>query len=68
MPDAPDDVAALRAENGRLRGENARLRTQNDELQERIARVPAAADLAVAKLAHPDGIAATVEWIRERAR
>jgi rod shape-determining protein MreC len=50
----------LASENGRLRGENGRLLTQNDELQERLARVPAAQDLAAAKLAHPDGITATV--------
>jgi rod shape-determining protein MreC len=50
----------LASENGRLRTENAALRTQNDELQERFARVPAAQELAAAKLAHPDGITATV--------
>jgi rod shape-determining protein MreC len=50
----------LASDNGRLRTENAALRAQNDELQERLARVPAAQDLAAAKLAHPDGIAATV--------
>ena len=50
----------LAAENGRLRADNAALRKQNDELQERVARVPAAQDLAAAKLAHPDGIEATV--------
>ncbi|HZX69047.1 MAG TPA: rod shape-determining protein MreC [Candidatus Elarobacter sp.] len=50
----------LASENGRLRGENGRLLTQNDELQERLARVPAAQDLAAAKLAHPDGVTATV--------
>ncbi|HZW53056.1 MAG TPA: rod shape-determining protein MreC, partial [Candidatus Elarobacter sp.] len=40
--------------------ENAVLRTQNDELRERLARIPAAQDIAAAKLAHPDGIEATV--------
>jgi rod shape-determining protein MreC len=50
----------LAAENGRLRAQNAVLRTQNDELQERLARLPAAQSLATAQLAHPDGIAATV--------
>ena len=50
----------LASDNGRLRGENAALRAQNDELRERLARVPAANDLAAAKLAHPDGIEATV--------
>ena len=50
----------LMSENAQLRADNAALRTQNDELQERLARVPAAEDLARAKLAHPDGIAATV--------
>lgn len=50
----------LAVENGRLRAENTTLRTQNDELRERIARVPAAQDLARAQLAHPDGIPATV--------
>ncbi len=50
----------LASDNGRLRTENATLRTQNDELRERLARVPAASDLATAKLAHPDGVEATV--------
>jgi rod shape-determining protein MreC len=50
----------LAAENGRLRAANADLRRQNDELQERLARTPAAQDLLAAKLAHPDGIEATV--------
>ncbi len=50
----------LATDNGRLRGENAALRAQNDELRERLARLPAANDLAAAKLAHPDGIEATV--------
>ena len=50
----------LAAENGRLRDQNAALRTQNDELSERLARIPAAQDLLTAKLAHPDGIEATV--------
>jgi len=50
----------LASDNGRLRAENAALRAQNDELRERLARVPAANDLAAAKLAHPDGIEATV--------
>jgi len=50
----------LFVENGRLRDENAALRKQNDELQEEVTRVPAAAALARAQLAHPDGVAATV--------
>ena len=50
----------LTNENTRLRGENAALRAQNDELREHLARVPAAQDLAAAKLAHPDGLPATV--------
>ena len=50
----------LASENGRLRADDAALRKQNDELQERLARVPAAQDLAAAKLAHPDGIDALV--------
>ena len=50
----------LASENGRVRAENAVLRTQNDELRERLARIPAAQDIAAAKLAHPDGIEATV--------
>ncbi|MDB5029223.1 MAG: Cell shape-determining protein MreC [Candidatus Eremiobacteraeota bacterium] len=50
----------LASENGRLRADNVALRTQNDELQERLARVPAARDLAAGKYAHPNGIAATV--------
>jgi rod shape-determining protein MreC len=51
---------ALATENARLRSENATLRTQNDNLLERIARVPAAASLEKAELAHPAGMAATV--------
>lgn len=47
-------------ENARLRTANAALERQNDELQERLARIPAAQDLLAAKLAHPDGITATV--------
>ena len=58
--DAVVRTPGLAKENGALRGENAVLRTQNDELQERLARVPAAQDAAAAKLAHPDGIQATV--------
>jgi len=50
----------LSAENGRLSAQNAALRTQNDELQERLARLPAAQSLATATLAHPDGIPASV--------
>jgi rod shape-determining protein MreC len=50
----------LAADNGRLRAENGHLRRQNDELQERLARVPAGADLVHAQLTHPDGIPATV--------
>ena len=51
---------ALAAENARLRKANVELTAQNDELQERLARIPAAQDLAAAKFAHPDGIEATV--------
>lgn len=50
----------LAGENGRLRDENAALRAQNDELQERLARDPAADSAARGQLAHPDGIPATV--------
>jgi rod shape-determining protein MreC len=50
----------LAAANGRLHDENTGLRRQNDELQERLARTPAAADLARARYAHPDGVPATV--------
>ncbi len=50
----------LAAENARLRAETAQLRARDDELDEALARVPADASLARAKLAHPDGIAATV--------
>ena len=58
--DAAVRSPGLAAENARLRAANAGLLRQNDELQERIARTPAAQDLIAAKLAHPDGIAATV--------
>jgi rod shape-determining protein MreC len=50
----------LAADNGRLRSENATLRRQNDEYREVLARVPAAQDIVAAKLAHPDGLEATV--------
>jgi len=50
----------LAGENGRLRAANADLHRQNDELQERLALMPGARDLRAAKLAHPDGIEATV--------
>lgn len=50
----------LFVENGRLRDENVVLRARNDELQEQLARVPAAVGLERAELAHPDGMAATV--------
>jgi rod shape-determining protein MreC len=50
----------LASENGRLRAQNDTLLRENDELSERIARIPAAQDIAAAKLAHPDGIEATV--------
>ena len=50
----------LASENGRLRTENATLLTQNDEMRERLARAPAEAELAAARLAHPDGLPATV--------
>ncbi len=50
----------LAAENGKLRAQNAALLKENDELQERLARVPAAQDLQRARLAHPNGIDATV--------
>src|SRR5208283_2576757 len=39
MPDAPDDVAALRAENGRLRVLLADKDAKIAELEERIARL-----------------------------
>jgi len=58
--DAAIRTPRLAAENGQLRGENATLRRQNDEYRELLARVPAAQDVAAAKLAHPDGIAAAV--------
>jgi rod shape-determining protein MreC len=58
--DAAVRTPRLATENGRLRTENATLRLQNDEYRERLARVPAAQDIAAAKLAHPDGIEATV--------
>jgi rod shape-determining protein MreC len=58
--DAAMRTPGLASENGRLRGENATLRRQNDEYRELLARVPAEQSVAVAKLAHPDGIAATV--------
>ncbi len=48
------------ADNARLRAANAALQRRNDELQEQLARLPAAQDLIAAKFAHPDGIAATV--------
>lgn len=50
----------LATANVKLRNENAALRSENDELRERLARVPALAQLESAKLAHPDGIAARV--------
>ena len=50
----------LATENARLRTENGTLHAQNDELNEHLARLPAARSLAAAKLAHPDGIEATV--------
>jgi len=50
----------LASENAKLRAQNAALLEENDELQERLARIPAAQDLARAKLAHPSGIEATV--------
>jgi rod shape-determining protein MreC len=50
----------LASENARLRAENTTLHRKNDELTERLARVPAAKDLANARFAHPDGIDATV--------
>jgi rod shape-determining protein MreC len=58
--DAAVRTPRLAADNGRLRAENATLRLQNDEYRERLARVPAAQDIAAAKLAHPDGLEATV--------
>ena len=39
MPDAPDDVAALRAENGRLRALLEDKDARIAELEERIARL-----------------------------
>ena len=50
----------LAAENGRLRRDNTGLRAKNDELVERLARLPAAQDVAEAQLSHPDGIPAMV--------
>lgn len=50
----------LWSENAALRADNETLRKQNDELQERLARVPATGDIARARLAHPDGLDATV--------
>jgi rod shape-determining protein MreC len=58
--DAAVRMPGLASDNGRLRAENAALSRQNDEYRESLARVPAAQDLAAAKLAHPDGITATV--------
>lgn len=58
--DAVVRTPGLAAENGRLRADDVKLRAANDELQERLARIPAAQDLATAKLAHPDGIPALV--------
>jgi rod shape-determining protein MreC len=58
--DAVARTPGLASENGRLRAQNAALRTQNDELLEALARVPAAQDVARARLAHPSGIEATV--------
>ena len=46
--------------NADLRAENERLRTQNDDLNERMARVPAELALSGLKAAHPDGVSATV--------
>ena len=50
----------LAAENGRLRTQNAALLRDNDELNEKLARMPTAQDIVAARLAHPDGIEATV--------
>ena len=50
----------LAAENGALRAQNAALRTQNDELQERLARIPAAQRHRARAARAPDGIEATV--------
>ncbi len=50
----------LASENARLSAENTALHRQNDELLERVARLPADADLAKAQLTHPDGMPATV--------
>jgi rod shape-determining protein MreC len=60
IADVVSRTPGLASENGRLRAENAALLRQNDELSERLARIPAAQDVAAAKLAHPDGIEAMV--------
>jgi rod shape-determining protein MreC len=58
--DAVKRTPGLASENGHLRADNATLRSENDELQERMARIPAARETIAAKLAHPDGIEAIV--------
>jgi rod shape-determining protein MreC len=58
--DAVARTPGLASENARLRAQNETLLKQNDELQERLARIPAAQEMAAAKLAHPDGVEATV--------
>ncbi|MBV9440121.1 MAG: rod shape-determining protein MreC [Candidatus Eremiobacteraeota bacterium] len=53
-------LPGLTRTNARLRAQNDALRRENDELHEEVAAVPAARDLLAARLAHPDGLAATV--------
>lgn len=54
------ETPQLARENGRLRAQNERLRAENLTLNEALARVPAERDVALALLAHPAGVAATV--------
>jgi rod shape-determining protein MreC len=54
------DTPQLARANGVLLAQNARLTAENRQLTEALARVPAERDLALAQLAHPGGIPATV--------